>query len=229
MNDDNLMIRDLPAEERPREKMQNLGPEALSSSEIIAVILRTGNPRESAVHLAERIISHAGGLRFLPEMSLELLQSFHGIGPAKAVQIKAALELGKRIATTLHVDNMSVTSPHFVADMFMEELRYKKKEYFKLILLNTKNKVISKEEISVGSLNASIVHPREICSLPMQKSAASVILVHNHPSGDPTPSQEDLSVTRRLVEGGNILGIEVKDHIIIGDGCYLSFKEKGLL
>lgn len=111
----------------------------------------------------------------------------------------------------------------------MEELRYKKKEYFKVLLLNTKNHVISREEVSVGSLNASIVHPREIFAVPLRKSAASVILVHNHPSGDPSPSQEDLEVTRRLVDAGSILGIAVRDHIIIGDGCFFSFKEKGLL
>lgn len=227
--DDKMMIRDLPAEERPREKLQTLGPEALSNPELLAVILRTGTSRESAVHLAERLISKSGGLRCLPDLSLEELQEFHGIGLAKAVQIKAALELSKRIATTFQENETSVTSPRHVAELFMEELRYKKKEYFKLVLLNTKNKVIAKEEISVGSLNASIVHPREIFTLPLKKSAASVILIHNHPSGDPTPSQEDLAVTRRLVDGGNILGIEVKDHIIIGDGCYLSFKEKGLI
>lgn len=229
MDDKKLMIRDLPAEERPREKLLCSGPGALSNSELIAVILRTGNPRESAVHLAERIISKSGGLRSLPDLSLEELQSFHGIGPAKAVQVKAALELGKRIATSFYEYEPAVTSPRHAADMFMEELRYQKKEYFKLLLLNTKNRVISREEISVGSLNASIVHPREIFSVPIRKSAASVILIHNHPSGDPTPSQEDLAVTRRLVDGGNILGIDVKDHIIIGDGCYLSFKEKGLI
>lgn len=226
---DKLMIRDLPVEERPREKLQTLGPASLSNSELLAVILRTGNSRESAVHLAERIISGSGGMRFLPDSSLEELQEFHGIGLAKAVQIKAALELGKRIATSISENETTVTSPRHVAEIFMEELRYKKKEYFKLVLLNTKNRVLSKEEISVGSLNASIVHPREIFSIPIKKSAASVILIHNHPSGDPTPSQEDLAVTRRLVDGGNILGIEVKDHIIIGDGCYLSFKEKGLI
>lgn len=229
MDDKNTMIRDLPPDERPREKMQAIGPEGLSNAELIAILLRTGNARESALHLAERIISKSGGLRSLPDLSLEELQSFKGIGPAKAVQIKAALELSKRIATTLNNNETSITSPRHVADLFMEELRYKKKEYFKLIILNTKNKVISREEISVGSLNASIVHPREIFTSPIKKSASSIILVHNHPSGDPSPSKEDLAVTRRLVDAGNILGIEVKDHIIIGDGCYLSFKEKGLI
>ncbi|MFY9114507.1 MAG: DNA repair protein RadC [Dethiobacteria bacterium] len=223
------MIRDLPDEERPREKLLQSGPGALSNAELIAVILRTGNRQESAVHLAERLISKAGGLRYLPDLSLEELQAIKGIGPAKAVQIKAALELGRRVSTSFYDYEAAITSPRHVADLFMEELRYRKKEYFKLLLLNTKNRIISREEISVGSLNASIVHPREAFITPLKKSAASVILVHNHPSGDPTPSQEDLAVTQRLVDSGKLLGIEVKDHIIIGDGCYLSFKEKGLI
>ncbi len=229
--DDNnkISIKDLPPEERPREKLQQQGAGALSNAELLAILLRVGTRRESAVHLAERIIAKGGGLRCLPDLNLEELQSFHGIGLAKAVQIKAALELGKRIAGIVREDEISVTSPGRVADLFMEELRYQKKEYFKLLLLNTKNRIISREEISVGSLNSSIVHPRELFNVAIRKSAASVILVHNHPTGDPAPSQEDLAVTRRLVEGGAILGVEVKDHIIIGDGCYLSFKEKGLI
>lgn len=229
MDDTRLMIKDLPDEEKPREKMLQSGAGALSNAELIAVILRTGNMQESAVHLAERLISRSGGLRYLPDLTIEELQTFKGIGPAKAVQIKAALELGRRVSASSYDHETVITSPRHVADLFMEELRYRKKEYFKLLLLNTKNRVISREEISVGSLNASIVHPREAFIAPLKKSAASVILVHNHPSGDPTPSQEDLAVTRRLVESGKLLGIEVRDHIIIGDGCYLSFKEKGLI
>ena len=152
-----------------------------------------------------------------------------GIGPAKAVQIKAAFELGRRLATAPRPDQDRINNPRQAAELFMEELRYKKKEYFFLLLLDTKNQVICREKISVGSLSSSIVHPREIFTIPVRRSAASVILVHNHPSGDPTPSQEDLEVTRRLVEAGQLLGIIVQDHIIIGDGCYVSFKEKGFI
>lgn len=227
--EERLTIKDLPLEERPREKLQSLGAEALSNAELLAVLLRTGTTRETAVQLASRILARAGGLRALPDLSLEELEGFHGVGAAKAVMLKAALELGRRLATAPRQEAASITSPRQAAELFMEELRYKKKEYFKVLLLNIKNQVISREEISVGSLNASIVHPREIFNAPLRKSAASVILVHNHPSGDPSPSQEDLEVTRRLVEAGGILGIAVRDHIIIGDGCYLSFKEKGLL
>jgi len=229
MDNKSIMIKDLPLEERPREKLKALGAGALSNAELLAILLRSGNKNESAVQLATKIISRGGGLRNLPQLSLEDLQENKGIGPDKAVMIKAALEMGSRLATTPREENSSITTPRQAAGLFMEELRYKKKEYFKILLLNTKNHVISREEISVGSLSASIVHPREIFTLPLRKSAASIILFHNHPSGDPAPSQEDLEVTRRLVDAGNILGIAVRDHIIIGDGCFFSFREKGLL
>jgi len=229
MQDEAIMIRDLPLEERPREKLRTLGAGALSNAELLAILLRSGSRNESAVQMATRILARVGTLRNLPDLSLEELQENKGIGPDKAVTIKAALELGSRMATTPRQVAESIVTPGQAADLFMEELRYKKKEYFKILLLNTKNHVISREEISVGSLSASIVHPREIFNIPLRKSAASIILFHNHPSGDPTPSQQDLEVTRRLVDAGNILGVTVRDHIIIGDGCFFSFREKGLL
>lgn len=229
MQDEAIMIRDLPLEERPREKLKTLGAAALSNAELLAILLRSGSRNESAVQMASRILARVGGLRNLPDLSLEDLQENKGIGPDKAVTIKAALELGSRLATTPRQLAESIVTPGQAADLFMEELRYKKKEYFKILLLNTKNHVISREEISVGSLSASIVHPREIFNIPLRKSAASIILFHNHPSGDPTPSQQDLEVTRRLVDAGNLLGVTVRDHIIIGDGCFFSFREKGLI
>lgn len=224
-----LTIKDLPQQERPRERMKELGAEKLSNAELLAIILRTGHHEETALHLAERILSQAGGLRYLPDFTLEELQQIKGIGLAKAVQIKAAVELGRRLASALRPETLSLNSPWQVAEFLMEEMRYYPKEYFKVILLNTKNQIISIEDISVGSLNSSIVHPREIFNLPVKKSAASVILIHNHPSGDPTPSREDMEVTRRLVEAGKILGISVLDHIIVGEKRYISFKEKGLM
>ncbi len=229
MRNDAVRIKDLPLEERPREKLKALGSGSLSNAELLAILLRVGSRDESALQVATRILARSGGLRNLPDLSLEELQENRGIGPDKAVTIKAALELGCRLATTPRAEAGSVTSPRQAADLFMEELRYKKKEYFKILLLNTKNHIISREEISVGSLSASIVHPREIFNIPLRKSAASVILFHNHPSGDPSPSQEDLEVTRRLADAGKILGVAVRDHIIIGDGCFFSFREKGLL
>ncbi len=229
MTNDSIMIRDLPFEERPREKLMTLGAGSLSNAELLAILIRAGTRQESALQVATRLLSKSGGLRNLPNLTLEDLEENRGIGPAKAVMVKAALELGSRLATTPRSEGDSITTPGQAAGLFMEELRYKKKEYFKILLLNTKNHVIAKEEISVGSLSASIVHPREIFNIPLRKSAASVILFHNHPSGDPSPSQEDLAVTRRLVDAGNLLGITVRDHIIIGDGCFFSFREKGLL
>ncbi|HAP32709.1 MAG TPA: hypothetical protein DCQ14_06635, partial [Firmicutes bacterium] len=181
------------------------------------------------IRLAEHILHRAGGLRFLPDYSLEELQQLKGMGPAKAVQLKAALELGRRMVVAAKPAGVSFTSPQDVAAFLMEEMRYYQKEYFKAILLNTKNHVIAVEDISVGSLNSSIVHPREIFSPAVKKSAASLILAHNHPSGDPSPSREDMDVTARLVEGGKMLGIKILDHIIIGEGKYCSFKEKGLI
>ncbi|NMB41732.1 MAG: DNA repair protein RadC [Firmicutes bacterium] len=209
--------------------MKELGARKLSNAELLAIIIRTGYREETALHLAERIISRAGGLRFLPDFTLEELQETKGIGLAKAVQIKAALELGRRMTSSLRPKGHSLSSPREVADFLMEEMRYYRKEYFKIVLLNTKNQVISVEDISVGSLNSTIVHPREIFNLPIRKSAASVILVHNHPSGDPSPSREDFEITERLVEAGKILGIAVLDHIIVGEGEYISFKEKGFM
>ncbi len=209
--------------------MKEFGADKLSNTELLAIILRTGYKNETVIHLAERILYQAGGLRFLPEYTLEELQQIKGMGLAKSVQIKAALELGRRIGASLKPANAAFTSPQEVAAFLKEEMRYYKKEYFKIILLNTKNQVISVEDISVGSLNSSIVHPREIFNPSVKKSAAALILVHNHPSGDPSPSREDLEVTKRLVEGGKILGIKVLDHIVIGENSYFSFKEKGIM
>lgn len=224
-----ITIKDMPLEERPREKMRVQGAGRLSNAELLAVIIRTGYREKTAIHLAEKVIARAGGLRFLPDYSIEELQEIKGIGLAKAVQIKAALELGRRMAATLRPATQSLNSPQDVAGFLMEEMRYHHKEYFKIILLNTKNQIISLEDISVGSLNSSIVHPREIFNVSVKKSAAAIILAHNHPSGDPRPSNEDLEVTKRVVEAGKILGINVLDHLIIGEGKYFSLKEKGLL
>jgi DNA repair protein RadC len=222
-----LTIKDLPLEERPREKMRELGAAKMSNVELLAIIFRTGYREETAIHLAERVLAKAGGLRNLPDFTLEELQEIKGIGLAKAVQLKAALELGRRMAASLRPERVPINSPQEVASFLMEEMRYYHKEYFKIILLNTKNQIISVEDISVGSLNSSIVHPREIFNLAVKKSAAALILVHNHPSGDTQPSREDLEVTNRLAEAGKILGINVLDHIIVGEGKYLSLKEKG--
>ncbi|UNC90918.1 RadC family protein [Candidatus Contubernalis alkaliaceticus] len=226
---DHVTIKELPEEERPREKMIRFGAERVSNAELLAIIIRTGSRRESAIALAEKILSKAESLRELPLLTIEELMELNGVGLAKGVQIKAALELGRRMASSIKQEDKNVSSPKDVADYLMEEMRYYQKEYFKVILLNTKNQIISTELISIGSLNSSIVHPREIFSVAIKKVSASVILVHNHPSGDPTPSREDIEVTKRIIQAGDIIGITVLDHMIIGEGRYYSFREGGLI
>lgn len=224
-----LTIKDMPEDERPRERLAKFGPEVLSNSELLAIILRTGTKYDSAVNLAVRILKENSGIKHLYDLSFEELKNVKGIGNAKACQIKAALELGKRLRTFKDSSSIYIKTPEDAAEFVMEELRYLKKEHMKVILLNTKNMVISIKDISVGSLNSSIVHPREVFIEAIKASSASIIICHNHPSGDPTPSQEDINVTRRITEAGKIIGIDLIDHIIIGDGKYISLKEKNIM
>ena len=221
-------IKNLPEEERPRERLARHGASVLSNAELLAILLRTGTREESAISLAHRILVQEQGLRYLADSNVEQLSAINGIGKAKAAQIKAAIELGKRLAAFEPGADKPLKCPQDVAALLMEEMRYLKKEHMKLVLLNVKCNLISVEEISVGSLNASIVHPREVFNPAIRKSSASIIMVHNHPSGDPAPSSEDISITARIAEAGKLIGIELVDHIIIGDGKYISMKEKGL-
>jgi len=223
-------IKDLPLNERPREKLYRYGVKSLSNSELIAVIIRTGSKGDTAIQLAERIISlDDRGIGFLSDATIEELTDVKGIGNCKAAQLLAAIELGKRISAYKKEDNIRISCPNDIADLLMEEMRYLKKEYFKIAILDTKNQIITIENISIGNLNSSIVHPREVFNMAIKRSANSIILVHNHPSGDPTPSSEDINITNRLIEAGNILGIKVLDHIIIGDNKYISFKERNII
>lgn len=228
MTEYNLKIKDLPEEERPRERMINYGPEALSNTELLAIIIRTGIKGENALTVAQSLISQEG-IEALVDSSIEELAAFKGIGTSKAVLIKAAIELGKRLYNMPQKKKYTIKSPADVSAVLMGDMRYLKKEYFKIVLLDIKNNIIAVENISIGSLNSSVVHPREIFKTAIKKSSAAVILVHNHPSGDPHPSNEDIEVTKRISEGGKILGIEILDHVIIGDGNYFSFKDEGLM
>ncbi len=223
------MLRDLPHEERPRERMMQYGAEALSHAELLAILLRTGTQQESALHLAQRILMQAGNLRQLVDLSLEELMEIKGIGAAKALQLKAGIELGRRLALSRHTLSPAIRSPRDVSDLLSEQLRYLQKEHFVCLFLNTKNVVIAQETLSIGSLNAAVVHPREVFRAAIKCSSASIICAHNHPSGDPTPSKEDVQLTQRLIEAGSIVGIDVLDHIVIGDGQYVSLKERGLI
>jgi len=223
-----LTIKDLPKDIRPRERLAAAGPHSLSNGELLAIILGTGTHRESALTLANRLLSPSG-LRYLAEASVEELSSIKGIGPAKAAQIKAALEMGKRMAASSSEARPSVCSPRDASNLVMEDMRYLDRESFRVILLDTKNHVLGIETVSLGSLNASIVHPRELFRHAIRRSAAAVILVHNHPSGDPTPSREDLEITRRIRDAGQLLGIDVLDHLVIGDNRFVSLKETGFI
>lgn len=218
-----------PESERPRERLLSKGPDALSDAQLLAILLRTGRRDSSAVQVAMELLRHVGGLGGLVKSGVEELCSVEGVGPAKAAQLKAALELGRRSLATPLSTGMRVSSSADLFRHFYPVLRDRKQELFKVVLLDAKNAVIKETTISEGSLTLSIVHPREVFASAIRESAASVIFLHNHPSGDPTPSQEDRRLTDRLVAAGRLLGISVLDHVIIGDGRYVSFADEGWL
>ncbi|WP_425806667.1 RadC family protein [Desulfitobacterium sp. Sab5] len=222
-------LKDLPEELLPRERLYQLGSEMLSNKEVLAILLRTGLRGENVLDFAERLLSEAGGLAGLARMSVHELTQLHGLGKAKAAELKAALELGRRSVSADPMTRPVINSPQDIAHLVMEEMRYLDREHFRIVSLSTKNHVLGISSISVGSLNSSLVHPRECFKEAIRRNSNAIILLHNHPSGDPTPSREDLDVTRRLADGGQILGIEVLDHVIIGDNRYISLKERGIL
>lgn len=220
-------IKELPSEERPREKMIRYGSATLTNGELLAILIGTGTQNRSALTLANRILSmEEAGISYLTDCAPEELSKIDGIGMAKSCQILAAIELGKRLSRTTGPERYTIASPADVASLFMEEMRYRKKEVFKVLFLNTKNEIIFTEDVSIGNLNSSIVHPREVFRSAVKRGAAAIIVLHNHPSGNPLPSDNDQAITKRLVEAGDLLGIPVLDHLIIGDGTFLSFKEK---
>jgi len=224
-------IHDLPKEERPRERLVKFGEQALSAQELLQVILGRGIAGESVVVTAQKLLSQFGSLQKLAEASIEELSSVKGIGPAKATQIKAVFEIGRRVSTqVLSYKSKELTNPKKVYQLIKNKLKDYHKEHFYIIPINSRNYSIA--EVSVGSLNASIVHPREVFAEAIKNKAVSVIFAHNHPSGNPEPSQDDLATTKRLVEAGKILGIEVEDHIIVtkdGKIPFFSFKENKLI
>lgn len=225
-----MIIRELPEVERPREKLCRYGQEYLTNTELIALLLGTGSKGESAIGLAENLLSlDEDGLLHLAGCSVEELSGVKGMGPAKACKLLAAMELGTRLATTQRPEKTKIESTSDVVRIFMEKMRYHKKEYFNVLLLNAKGGILAMETVAVGDLSSSIVHPREAFVAAVRRSAAAVIFIHNHPSGNPKPSPQDIEVTQRLCETGKILGIHVLDHIIIGDGIYISMKEKKII
>ena len=223
-------VHDLPLSERPRERLSKLGSEALSSQEILALILGRGMKGESVIVTAQKLLSKFGNLKNMASASVEELTQIRGIGPAKAAQIKATFELSKRLENSSgEATKITVKSPEDVIKTARNQLKGKKKEHFLVLCLDTRNHLIKTNTVSIGSLDCSIVHPREVFKDAISSSAASVIFIHNHPSGDPTPSEDDIKMTKRLIEAGEIIGIEVLDHIIICDNEHLSMKAKNLV
>ena len=242
-----VRIKDLPKGERPRERLREYGPESLRDSDLLAIILKSGAKGITAVQLGEQILmAFEGDLKRMADNSSKQFEKIKGVGEAKAAQIVAAFELGKRLAR-FHADRDKITSPSDVADLMMSKMRYLQKEIVCVLCLDTKGgittkgvagninddlrwgKKLSETTVFEGTLNASVFHPREIFRFAIEESANSIVLVHNHPSGDPQPSQEDIRATKQLIEAGNHIGIKVLDHIVIGDGIFVSLKEEGFI
>ena len=226
-----IMVRDLPPEERPREKLLAYGPSGLSNAELLAILLRSGTRKKSVLRIAEEILARIKeqGLVGMVHISVAELAKIDGVGKVKAATLQAAIELARRLAVQQSAKIQMITGPEDVARYAMPHYRFEQKEHFAVLLLNTKNHVISMPEVSVGSLSASVVHPREVFRAAIDHAAAAMILLHNHPSGDPTPSREDIAVTERLVKAGKIMDIPVLDQVVLGRDRFISLKEKGLL
>jgi len=227
-NGTTFTVHDMPKQERPRERLRRLGPDALSSQELLALIIGRGIAKKSVLDIAHELMRTFGSVHGMSKATLEELSAIKGIGIAKAAQIKAAFELANRKDLEIDLSPFTVNSPQTLVKAIRATIQDKAKEHFKLVLLNTRNRVIGIVPISVGTLNASLVHPREVFKEAIHGNAASVILVHNHPSNDPEPSDEDIRLTRRMIEVGHIMGIEVLDHIIITKNDFLSLKARGL-
>ncbi len=247
MNKDaSFTVSDMPIQDRPRERLLRLGEDALSSQELLALILGRGVAGRSVMTIAQELITKFASVRGISEATIEELAKIKGVGTAKASQLKACFELGKRreLETEYNYERFDIKNPQAVVSAIRSSIKDMKKEHFMLMILNTRNKIVRIENISVGTLNSSLVHPREVFNKAIVHAASSVVIAHNHPSGDPKPSEEDLKITRRLIDAGKLLGIEVLDHIIIGKHStksaltehkkpekesYCSLKEKGFI
>lgn len=222
-------IREWPAEDRPRERFLTKGPEALSDAECLAILLVAGVPGQTALDQAQALLAAFGSLGELAGREPQELAWVGGLGITKAVRVSAAVELSRRLRARPHGGRVRLSSPEEVAGYFGPALETKKKEVFRVALLDSQNGLLKDVQVSEGSLSASIVHPREVFRAAILEAAAHVVLVHNHPSGDPTPSKEDIHLTRQLVEGGRLLGVRVHDHVIIGQGRHTSLAQRGLI
>jgi len=222
-------VREMPEEERPRERLARLGPEALRDAELLAILFRTGTKKQGAVALGEQALRQFGDLRNLSRASVEELKSVPGLGTVKAIELKAALELGRRLATYSVRDRVKMTTAEDIARLLMVDFKNLEGEHFKSVLLNIKNEVLKVVEVSRGSLNETLCHPRDVLRQAVRENAAKIVICHNHPSGNPEPSKADIEATERIVEAGKIVGIAVVDHIIFGDGQWVSMKARSLM
>ena len=228
----NHTMKELEKEDRPYEKCLQKGANSLSDAELLAVILRSGIKGKNSLELARTLLkSNTGeeGLLNIHQLTFEKLKSIKGIGKVKAIQILCLSELAKRLSKAKAKEKLTFTLPSSIADYYMEEMRHQKQEHMKLLMLNTKSKLVGETNISKGTVNAALVSPRELFIEALSKEAVSIILLHNHPSGDPSPSTNDILLTKRVKDAGALIGVELLDHIIIGNNCYMSFSESGLI
>ena len=223
-----LMIRDMPGADRPRERLRDSGAAALGNAELLAILLRTGTASENALALAARAISEFGGLEGLARAQFSDLCGLHGLGEAKASQLLAALELGKRVAMSRGSVRPTIGAPEDVAALVQAEMAPFDQEHFRVLVLNTKNQVMAMPDVFVGSVNSTTIRTAEVFREAVRQNCPGVIVVHNHPSGDPTPSDEDVAVTRELAKAGKALDIQLLDHVVVGRNGFVSLKEKGL-
>lgn len=226
-----VMVRDLPADERPREKLLTYGASSLGNAELLAILLRTGTQQASVLHIAEEVLARYRdrGIVELVNMAPQELAEIKGVGLAKAATVVAAIELGRRLSMKAAEHVEAVHGPEDAARYAIPRLRHEQREHFVAMLLDRRNHILAMRDVSIGNQSASVVHPREVFRLAIQHSAASLIVLHNHPSGDPTPSQEDVAVTQRLVDAGKIMDIPVLDHIVLGGDKFISLKEEGMV
>ncbi|MGL4874997.1 MAG: RadC family protein [Clostridium sp.] len=229
MKENTLKVLDIPKGERPQEKLISFGAESLTDAELLALILRTGIKGENVITLSQRIIAELGGLDGILNASLEDIKKIKGIKDSKGTRILAIVEIARRLKSLRNLEKKKVTKAEDLVEFLYPEMSTLNQEVLKLVVLNTKNQITRVKDVFKGSLNSAIVHPREIFNEALKASAASIIICHNHPSGDPTPSKEDIMITKRISSCGELLGINLTDHIIVGDNKYVSLREKGII
>ena len=223
-----VTVKEMPQEERPRERLARVGPQALSSAELLAIILRTGVGGENVLAMAQRLLANFDGLAGMARLELTQLTAEHGLGPAKAAQLLAAFELGRRLMAEAPEERYQIRSPGDAANLLMTMIGHKEQEHFVVLYLDTRNRVIDREILYKGSLNTSLVRIGEVFRGAVRRNCAGVIVAHNHPSGDSSPSPEDIALTRRLVDAGKLLEVDVLDHVIIGHNHFVSLRERAL-